>query len=469
MAISDSLFNWGTVTNCKVRNGQTRDEYECRLGWAYAVNGDKSSSQDISGNRTQVTLRLQARSISSTYKTEGTGQTTIIDNTTVTSNARIDMSNTNVWQTLGELTIWIDHNNDGNISVIKNGSFTCTAGSSDYSLRSGSASVTVAPATIPRYANFTNHHIASVGTHSINVYWNADAACDAIQCSVNGGGWFGVSGHPEYTISGLTPNTAYSIRTRIRRQDSQLWTESGTIYATTEQVTPNITGIWVKSVGLNSITFAFSCDYAHTFYYKLSTHTNYTRGANNITAGEFTITGLAPNSQYTVNLICRNWINESADTYKDVHANISGTTLNVGTITSAPDINFGDFARITKLNPSGAVNNLRVETLNPTVTMASRNNISNDYTLTLTDSEWDELYKRLGDNNSITIRYVIDTYGDTIYYHWVDKTLTLTGNQKTAHIGVGGGQKRARVFLGVNGSVKRAVMWIGNNGRKRCI
>lgn len=469
MAISDSLFNWGTETNCKVRNGQTRTEYRCRLGWAYAVNGNQSSSQDISGNRTQVTLRLQARSISSTYKTEGTGQTTIIDNTTVTSNARIDMSNTNVWQTLGELTIWISHNSDGTLSVSKSGSFTCTAGSSDYSLRSGSASVTVAPATIPRYANFIHHHIATVGTNSVNVYWGADATCDAIQCSVNGGGWFDVSGYPEYTIGGLSPNTSYSIRTKIRRQDSQLWTESGTIYATTDQVTPNITGIWVKSVGLNSITFAVSCDWAHTFYYKLVNWNDWIRGWNNINYAEVTITGLAPNTTYTLEVLCRNWINEGANIYKDAYVTCVGTTLDIGIITSAPDINFGDSARITKSNPSGVLNNLRIETLNPTVTIASRNNVGDDYTLILTDTEWDELYRKLGDNNAITIRYVIDTYGDAIHYHWVDRTLTLTGNQKTSHIGISGARKRAKVFIGVNGSVKRAVMWIGNNGRKRCI
>ena len=456
-------YTYGSVTNCKVRNGQTRTEYECRLG--YQVN-----SQSIENNTSNVTLRLECRSVSSSYVTKGSsGLTSVIDGSTVKSNASVDMSNTNTWQNFGERTITITHNADGTCSVSKSGSFTCTAGSSNYSLSSGSASVTVAPATIPRYANFIHHHIASVGTNSVNVYWGADATCDAIQCSVNGGGWFDVSGYPEYTIGGLSPNTSYSIRTKIRRQDSQLWTESGTIYATTDQVTPNITGIWVKSVGLNSITFAVSCDWAHTFYYKLVNWNDWIRGWNNINYAEVTITGLAPNTTYTLEVLCRNWINEGANIYKDAYVTCVGTTLDIGIIKSAPDINFGDSARITKSNPSGVLNNLRIETLNPTVTIASRNNVGDDYTLILTDTEWDELYRKLGDNNAITIRYVIDTYGDAIHYHWVDRTLTLTGNQKTSHTGISGARKRAKVFIGVNGSVKRAVMWIGNNGRKRCI
>lgn len=137
-------FTYGDITKCKVRNGQTRNEYECRIG--YQVN-----SQDITNNTSNVTLALECRSISSSYTTKGSsGLTSVIDGTTVKSNAAVDMSHTNVWQDFGTRTITIAHNADGTCSVSKSGSFTCTAGSSQYSLSSGSASVTVAPATIPR-------------------------------------------------------------------------------------------------------------------------------------------------------------------------------------------------------------------------------------------------------------------------------------------------------------------------------
>lgn len=135
-------YIFGDITNCKVANGQTRSEYQCRLG--YEVN-----SQSIENNTSTVTLLLQARSINSSYKTKGNGQTPTIDGTTL-SKRTIDMSNTNEWQDLGSRTITIYHNSDGTCSVNKTGSFTCTAGTSSYSLRSGSASVTVSPNTIPR-------------------------------------------------------------------------------------------------------------------------------------------------------------------------------------------------------------------------------------------------------------------------------------------------------------------------------
>lgn len=90
-----------------------------------------------------------------------------------------------------------------------------------------------AVATIPRYAKFTKHAVSSTTTTSVSVAWTADSTCDAVQYSLNGGSWVTTSGST-YTISGLSPNTSYTIKTRIRRKDSQLWTESGSISAKTK-------------------------------------------------------------------------------------------------------------------------------------------------------------------------------------------------------------------------------------------
>ena len=67
-------YKYGTTTKCKVVNGQTRDEYECKLG--YQVN-----SQSVSNNTSNVTLILQVRSIKSNYATYGYNHTTKIDGT----------------------------------------------------------------------------------------------------------------------------------------------------------------------------------------------------------------------------------------------------------------------------------------------------------------------------------------------------------------------------------------------------
>ena len=130
----------------------------------------------------------------------------------------------------GDKNIW--HNADGSKSIYCSASYTQTS-SAYYTPGNMSCGGDMWLTHIPRYANFTQHYISSKSINTATVYWNADASCDYIQYSLNGGGWTDISGYPNYTIYGLQPNTTYYIRTRIRRADSGLWTESSNISVTT--------------------------------------------------------------------------------------------------------------------------------------------------------------------------------------------------------------------------------------------
>lgn len=86
---------------------------------------------------------------------------------------------------------------------------------------------------IPRYAT-PYQSVNDTGDNYIKMNWGADVSCDWLQYSINGGkSWVDASGYPVYTISGLTPNTTYSIATRVRRQDSQLWSNTSAMNVTT--------------------------------------------------------------------------------------------------------------------------------------------------------------------------------------------------------------------------------------------
>lgn len=87
---------------------------------------------------------------------------------------------------------------------------------------------------IPRYASIS-HSLNSTGLNNIKINWSSDSTCDLLQYSLNGGNWTNASGNP-YTISGLNPNTTYKIKTRVRRQDSQLYSETGELSATTKDI-----------------------------------------------------------------------------------------------------------------------------------------------------------------------------------------------------------------------------------------
>ena len=194
-------YTYGSVTNCKVRNGQTRTEYQLRLGY-------EVQSQSIENNTTTVKLRLECRSISSSYTTKGSsGLTSVIDGTTVKSNASVDMSSTNTWQNFGERTITITHNADGSCSVSKSASFTCTAGSSQYSLSSGSASVTIAPATIPRASQPTISASSVTMGSSVTIYTNrvSSSFTHSIYFSFGGISWRTISSGVGTSISWTPP------------------------------------------------------------------------------------------------------------------------------------------------------------------------------------------------------------------------------------------------------------------------
>ena len=89
--------------------------------------------------------------------------------------------------------------------------------------------------TILRYATITTNVLfwRELTRFAINV--GTDVPVDSIQYSLNGGAWTETSTNP-YIVSGLTPNTNYNIRTRVKRTDSQLWTESALVYVTTHDI-----------------------------------------------------------------------------------------------------------------------------------------------------------------------------------------------------------------------------------------
>ena len=85
---------------------------------------------------------------------------------------------------------------------------------------------------IPRYTTVTNSTRGRT-INTISVNWTTTDARDHTQYSLNGGAWTNAgdtvasdnkSGY--YTISGLSANTKYTVKTRCKRADSQLWSEA---------------------------------------------------------------------------------------------------------------------------------------------------------------------------------------------------------------------------------------------------
>ena len=121
----------------------------------------------------------------------------------------------------------IYHNSDGTRS------FTAGMSGAIYSKSynvsgNGSWSLT----NIPRYANITKFETYAVNETTIHINWGADANCDSIAYSIDGGSWVYRLG-TSFDVGGLSANTQHSVKIAVKRTDSQLWTYSGVKYATT--------------------------------------------------------------------------------------------------------------------------------------------------------------------------------------------------------------------------------------------
>lgn len=133
----------------------------------------------------------------------------------------------------GDKNVW--HNADGTKAIYCSASYSQSS-SASYTPGNMSCGGNMWLSNIARYANFTQHYVSARSINTVSIHWEADSSINAWQHSINGGGWQDCNGGNTYVISNLNPNTTYYIRTRIRRSDSGLWTESGNISATTYDI-----------------------------------------------------------------------------------------------------------------------------------------------------------------------------------------------------------------------------------------
>lgn len=146
----------------------------------------------------------------------------------------------------------ITHGSDGSKTITFSASLTKSTAYSDYDPGACSLSGSFILTTIPRYADFTTHTIEKVLQTKVIVSWSANASVDLVEYSLNNGTWQTPSETTDnsYTIDNLLRGIPYSIKTRIRRAESGLYTVSERIIIITKK---NITklnqnGVWKTSI-----------------------------------------------------------------------------------------------------------------------------------------------------------------------------------------------------------------------------
>lgn len=136
-------------------------------------------------------------------------------------------------KTLISQTQTVKHNDDGTKTISLSASIVLEITWDGTYVGTISGSGTMALTNIARYATVSQNLSAKTET-TIIMNWSSDSTIDYIWYSSNDGStWVGYN-TPDgksgsYTISGLSPNTTYKIKTRVRRKDNQLSTDSAAL------------------------------------------------------------------------------------------------------------------------------------------------------------------------------------------------------------------------------------------------
>lgn len=207
------------------RTGSTSPDIIFVCSWSSVSNGSAANSSTVTVNI------IASKSSSSNVDTYGTYTASATVNGTTQS-----VSSTNFTLrpgssiTLLTKSYTVPHNSDGSKST----TITANVGGN---IMYGNGSDTVTLDNIPRYAT-VNQSLNDRTETSIIMNWSSDSTIDYVWYSTNNGSsWTGISipdsTSGSYTINGLTANTTYYIKTRVRRKESQLTTDSSSLSVST--------------------------------------------------------------------------------------------------------------------------------------------------------------------------------------------------------------------------------------------
>lgn len=200
----------------------------------YGVLTVKETSTSATANTSTLSITLVLKRPSAISSSATKSASCTINGTKYTWSGTIGGSGD---KTLISKTQTVAHNSDGSKTINIAASIALDITWGGVSLGTISGSSTLALTNLPQYATVTQTLSSKTETTAVMKY-TCDSTIDYIWYSTNGGSsWTGVNvadgSSGTYTISGLSANTTYSIKTRVRRKDSQRTTDSSALSVTT--------------------------------------------------------------------------------------------------------------------------------------------------------------------------------------------------------------------------------------------
>ena len=316
----------------------------------------------------------------------------------------------------------------------------------------------------------------SASTTSIRLKWDQTGGSDDTSAAYNlnnESSWHGFGsskdGYTSGTISKLTPGTSYYIQVRTKNEAGFSNYLHITIRTRHNIPVVSITNITAELEALN-VSWTSDKDIKTLQYQLNGTSGSWITVGQTGYSGTFRIAGLDYNTNYTVYLR-----GTSTSAYDSLTSNVvksSKETLDISHITNISTLIFGTSFTVTISGESNNAMSLRIwttgnsRTAEVTVTPQKGSN-----TITLTQSQLDNVYRTFPRANTMTMYFQLSTIGTQTYADTqTSRTLTLTGIARTAHIGVSNRPRRCDVYIGVGNRPRRCVTWIGVSGTaRRCI
>jgi len=307
--------------------------------YKYSYNTTSGEDPGSADNQLNVstTFRYDKATTNTTYYlTKGSLSSTNPMNTSSSSTSRI---------------IQVPHCSDGTSKLRL---YFYFAGNSNTSFRYAETNAIVTLDTIPRYTSITNFAVSKRNETSFTFNWStADTIDYAWYSTDNGSNWTGydvtdgTSG--SFTVSGLSPNTTYQCKLRVRRKDSQLTTDSSVVSQTTNAVPSQS----FRSKTETTISMNWSCDAnADYIWYSTNNGSSWTAvGSVSGTSGYYTISGLTANTSYNIKTRIRR---SATQTTYDTSAS-SQTTYQYPYVSavSSTNLTIGNSQTLTLYNPMG--------------------------------------------------------------------------------------------------------------------
>ena len=430
--------------------------YEIHVEWGYRQ--DKVANKtEYRATRVKLVSKNGHRVYSSDNTTAGmgVGSDSSYRVTKDKLDTLMDKAGDEVIQDLTDVSRVVSHNADGTLSTYCSicGKYYVNVNVSGVPANEWyTKEITSSIPAIDRSAGTAGISVASKTHKSVTLTLTSNVYADVCRYRINSGDWIEFSttgtniavsggGSISKTITGLSPNTKYTIEFQVCKTTNGVWSSSAsTTFTTNKPAAPAAGSVSVSSKTYNSITcaisgFSFGDGAGYGKYqWSLNNSTWNDIGSNT----SFTVTGLSPNTKYTIYA-------RLVDNYGTASSSVSTSAT-----TNKPSVPTKGSVSVSNITAFGGKFSWSGFSFGSGATWGK-------YQYSLNGSTWTDC----GTNTSVTLNNLTPEKAYTFYVRLVDNYGTASSNATVSFTTL---VDQAKVSLKDNGTWKKGKVFYKKDG-----